>query len=90
MKYTDLGFLVVLFLLSGLSDADYYCYKTPLMYNQPLLYIYMCCKPNVIISSLLLSSVATPWVFSQDLGFSDPTLGSWVFFWEPWVFSRFF
>src|SRR6218665_842094 len=27
----------------------------------------------------VINSVATPWVFSQDLGFFDRILGSWVF-----------
>jgi len=31
------------------------------------------------VSMTLLASVATPWVFSQDLGFFDRILGSWVF-----------
>src|SRR6218665_1685418 len=50
-------------------------------------------KPN-------LTSVATAWVFSQDLGFFEAILGSWVFseglgFFlgfskGPWVFLGFF
>ena len=46
------------------------------------------------------TSVATAWVFSQDLGFSEAILGSWVFYEGlgfflgfskgPWVFLGFF
>src|SRR6218665_2281070 len=34
------------------------------------------------------SSVATPWVFSQELGIFDPILGSGIFSRGPWVFLR--
>src|SRR6218665_3434907 len=51
-----------------------------------------------ILSMAISSSVATPWVFSQDLGCFDGILGSWVFseglgrffrvFKRSWVFSN--
>ena len=32
-----------------------------------------------LLCYVISTSVATPWVFSQDLGFLDPILGSWFF-----------
>lgn len=34
------------------------------------------------------TSVATAWVFSQDLGLFYPNLGYGIFSWRPWVFSE--
>ena len=36
-----------------------------------------------LIIRRLLDCVVTPWVFSNDLGFFDPILGSWVFEFRP-------
>src|SRR6218665_3564277 len=57
-------------------------------------------QPMSFSQATVQTSVATPWVFSQDLDFFDPTLGSGFFrenlgfflgfFKSPWVFLVFF
>src|SRR6218665_594067 len=48
------------------------------------------CSKHYLSFRRVSTSVATPWVFSQDLGFFDPILGSLVFSSGSWVFSRLF